>query len=147
VILLVQRVQRASVTVSGEIVARTGKGLLVLACVEPDDGEAEVDDAARRTAEWRFFEDQAGKTNLDVLAAGGEVLAVPQFTLGADLSRGRRPGFEGAARPEMAAPLFRAYADGLRARGVPVSTGVFGARMEVELVNDGPATFHWRTRR
>lgn len=146
-ILLAQRVQRASVRVSGETVARTGKGLLVLACVEPEDGEADVDDAARRTSEWRFFEDAAGKMNLDVLAAGGEVLAVPQFTLGADLSRGRRPGFEGAARPDRAEPLFRAYADGLRARGVPVSTGVFGARMEVELVNDGPATFHWRTRR
>ena len=146
-ILLVQRVLRAAVRVNGETVSRIGRGMLVLACVEPGDGEAEADEAARRTAEWRFFEDAAGKTNLDVLASGGEVLAVPQFTLGADLSRGRRPGFEGAARPAEAEPLFLAYAAGLRARGVPVSTGVFGARMEVELVNDGPATFHWRTRR
>ena len=146
-ILLVQRVARAAVRVAGETVGEIGKGLLVLGCVEPDDSEEAVDLAAKKTAEMRIFEDADGKMNLSVLDAGGAVLAVSQFTLGADLSRGRRPGFEGAARPEIAEPLFRRYAAGLRAQGLRVSTGAFGAAMEVELVNDGPATFHWRTPR
>ena len=90
---------------------------------------------------------QNGKMNLDVTEVGGSVLAVSQFTLGADLSRGRRPGFGGAARPEEARPLFGRYLAALRASGVPVATGSFGATMEVELVNDGPATFSWRTKR
>jgi D-aminoacyl-tRNA deacylase len=147
VILLLQRVSRAAVRVGSETVGEIGRGLLVLGCVEPDDAEESVDLAARKTAELRIFEDASGKMNLSVLDAGGEVLAVSQFTLGADLSRGRRPGFEGAARPEKAEPLFTRYAAGLRAQGLAVSTGVFGAAMEVELVNDGPATFHWRTPR
>ncbi len=146
-ILLIQRVSRASVRVLGETVGEIGKGLLVFGCVEPDDTEETVDQAARKTAELRIFEDANGKMNLSALDAGGAVLAVSQFTLGADLSRGRRPGFEGAARPEMAEPLFRRYVAGLRAQGLAVSTGTFGAVMEVELVNDGPATFHWRTPR
>ena len=144
-ILLLQRVTRASVRVHGATVGEIGKGLLVLGCVEPGDTEESVDLAAKKTAELRVFEDAAGKMNLDVAAAGGSVLAVSQFTLGADLSRGRRPGFEGAARPEKAEPLFARYLAGLRAYGLEVSTGVFGAAMEVELVNDGPATFHWRS--
>jgi D-tyrosyl-tRNA(Tyr) deacylase len=147
VILLIQRVSRASVRVLGETVGEIGKGLLVFGCVEPDDTEETVDQAARKTAELRIFEDANGKMNLSALDAGGAVLAVSQFTLGADLSRGRRPGFEGAARPETAEPLFRRYVVGLRAQGLAVSTGTFGAVMEVELVNDGPATFHWRTPR
>ncbi len=146
-ILLVQRVTRGEVRVSGETVGKVGKGLVVFGCVEPDDTEESVDLAAKKTAELRVFEDAAGRMNLDSLDVGGGVLAVPQFTLGADLSRGRRPGFEGAARPEMAEPLFARYVAGLRAFGLPVSTGVFRAAMEVELVNDGPATFHWRTPR
>ena len=85
--------------------------------------------------------------NRDVREAGGSVLAVSQFTLGADLSRGRRPGFEGAAKPGLAEPLFARYVAALRAYGVPVETGRFRAMMEVELVNDGPVTFHWRSKR
>ena len=146
-ILLLQRVSRAAARVAGVTVGEIGRGLVVLGCVEPDDDEESVDLAARRTAELRIFEDAAGKMNLSVLDGGGAVLAVSQFTLGADLSRGRRPGFEGAARPEKADPLFGRYVAGLRAQGLAVSTGVFGAAMEVELVNDGPATFHWRTPR
>lgn len=146
-ILLLQRVSRAAVRVGGRTVGEIGPGLLVLGCVEPDDAEESVDLAARKTAELRVFEDAGGKMNLSVLDAGGAVLAVSQFTLGADLSRGRRPGFEGAARPEKAEPLFSRYVAGLRAQGLAVSTGAFGAAMEVELVNDGPATFHWRTPR
>jgi D-tyrosyl-tRNA(Tyr) deacylase len=147
VILLLQRVTRASVRVAGEAVGEIGKGLVVFGCVEPDDGEESVDLAAKKTAELRVFEDAGGKMNLSAIDAGGAVLAVSQFTLGADLSRGRRPGFEGAARPETAEPLFRRYVAGLRAEGLAVSTGTFGAAMKVELVNDGPATFYWRTPR
>lgn len=146
-ILVLQRVARASVRVDGATVGRIGKGLLVLACVEPPDDDLAVDQAARKTAELRCFSDEAGKMNLDVAQAGGAVLAVSQFTLGADLSRGRRPGFEGAARPETARPLFDRFVAGVRAYGLRVETGVFGALMEVELVNDGPVTFHWRTPR
>lgn len=147
VILLLQRVSRATVRVAGQAVGEIGKGLLVFACVEPGDGPGTVDEAARKTVELRVFEDANGKMNLDVTEAGGSVLAVSQFTLGADLSRGRRPGFEGAAGPEEARPLFGRYVAGLRATGVPVATGSFGAAMEVELVNDGPATFSWRSKR
>ena len=147
VILLLQRVSRASVRAGGETVGEIGRGLLALACVEPDDTADAMDEAARKTVELRVFEDAQGKMNLDVTQVGGAVLAVSQFTLGADLSRGRRPGFEGAARPEEARPLFGRYLAALRAAGIPVATGSFGAAMEVELVNDGPATFHWRTKR
>lgn len=146
-ILLLQRVSRAAVRVSGQTVGEIGRGLLVFACVEPGDGPDAMDDAARKTVELRVFEDAEGKMNLDVVQAGGAVLAVSQFTLGADLSRGRRPGFEGAARPDEARPLFERYLAVLRATGVVVATGSFGASMEVELVNDGPATFSWRTKR
>jgi D-tyrosyl-tRNA(Tyr) deacylase len=147
VILVLQRVTRAAVRVSGEIVGEIGSGLLVLGCVEPVDDENAMDEGARKTAEMRIFADEKGRMNRDVREAGGAVLAVSQFTLGADLSRGRRPGFEGAARPEVAEPLFGRYVAALRAYGVRVETGRFRAMMEVELVNDGPVTFYWRTKR
>ncbi len=146
-ILVLQRVTRAAVRVSGETVGEIGRGLLALGCVEPLDDEGSVDEAARRTAEMRIFPDAEGRMNRDVREAEGAVLAVSQFTLGADLSRGRRPGFEGAARPETAEPLFARYVAALRAYGVRVATGRFRAMMEVELVNDGPVTFYWRTKR
>lgn len=146
-ILLLQRVSRARVRIADGTAGEIGKGLLVFACVEPGDGPEAMDEAARKTVELRVFEDGGGKMNLDVTEVGGGVLAVSQFTLGADLSRGRRPGFEGAARPEEARPLFDRYVAVLRATGVPVATGTFGAAMEVELVNDGPATFSWRSKR
>ena len=146
-ILVLQRVSRAAVRVEGKTVGEIGKGLLVLGCVEPDDTPATIDQAAKKTVELRIFEDENGKMNRDVTEAGGAVLAVSQFTLGADLSRGRRPGFEGAAKPDLAAPLFERYVATLRAYGLGVSTGVFGAMMAVELVNDGPATFTWKTPR
>ena len=146
-ILVLQRVTRAAVRVAGETVGEIGPGLLVLGCVEPEDDENAVDEAARKTAEMRIFADASGRMNRDVREAGGDVLAVSQFTLGADLSRGRRPGFEGAAKPEAAEPLFARYVTALRAYGVRVETGRFRAMMEVELVNDGPVTFHWRSKR
>ncbi len=146
-ILVLQRVTRAAVRVSGETVGEIGRGLLALGCVEPLDDESSVDEAARKTAEMRIFADADGRMNRDVREAEGAILAVSQFTLGADLSRGRRPGFEGAARPEVAEPLFARYVAALRAYGVRVETGRFRAMMEVELVNDGPVTFTWRTKR
>ena len=146
-ILVLQRVSRASVRVEGKTVGEIGAGLLVLGCVEPDDTAETIDQAAKKTVELRIFEDANGKMNRDVTEAGGAVLAVSQFTLGADLSRGRRPGFEGAARPDVASPFFDRYVATLRAYGLRVATGVFGAMMEVELVNVGPATFTWRTKR
>jgi D-tyrosyl-tRNA(Tyr) deacylase len=146
VILLLQRVARAAVRVRGETVGEIGPGLLVFGCIEPRDGDADVDEAARKTVELRVFEDPSGRMNRDVSETGGGVLAVSQFTLGADLSRGRRPGFDGAARPDVARPLFERYVAGLRAYGILVATGRFGEMMEVELVNDGPASFVWRTK-
>jgi D-tyrosyl-tRNA(Tyr) deacylase len=146
-ILLFQRVTRASVRVGGSTVGAIAQGLLVFGCVEPDDDERTVDQAALKTLELRVFADADGKMNRDVTQVKGEVLAVSQFTLAADLSRGRRPGFAGAAGFERAEPLFARYVATLRAGGVVVSTGVFRASMEVELVNDGPATFLWKSRR
>lgn len=146
-ILVLQRVSRAAVRVAGRTVGEIGAGLLVLGCVEPDDTPATIDQAARKTVELRVFEDDGGKMNRDVTEAAGAVLAVSQFTLGADLSRGRRPGFEGAAKPDLAAPLFERYVATLRAYGLTTATGLFGAMMSVELVNEGPATFVWRTPR
>lgn len=146
-ILVLQRVSRAAVRVSGETVGEIGRGLVVLGCVEPLDDDGAMDEAARKTAELRIFADEGGRMNRDVREAGGAVLAVPQFTLGADLARGRRPSFEGAARPELAEPLFARYVAALRAYGAAAETGRFGAMMEVELINDGPVTFFWRTKR
>jgi D-aminoacyl-tRNA deacylase len=147
VILVIQRVSRASVRSAGETLGEIGCGLVVLACVEPGETTESADLAARKTVELRVFADEAGKMNRSVADVGGSILAVSQFTLGADLSRGRRPGFEGAARPEEARPLFGRFVAVLRASGVPIATGLFGAPMEVELTNDGPATFTWRTPR
>lgn len=139
--LVLQRVRRAEVRVGGETVGAIGRGLLALVAVVPGDGAATAALAADRLAGLRCFDDAAGRMNLDARAAGAAFLVVSQFTLAADLSRGRRPSFTGAAPPEVAAPLVDALADDLRRRGFEVATGRFGATMEVELVNDGPVTF------
>jgi D-tyrosyl-tRNA(Tyr) deacylase len=139
--LLLQRVSRAEVRVDGDVVGRVGRGLLVFAAVAPGDGLEQVEAAADRLAGLRVFADDAGRMNLDTATAGGAFLLVSQFTLAADLTRGRRPSFTRAAPPEEAAPLLDALAERLRRRGFQVETGRFGARMEVELVNDGPVTF------
>ncbi len=138
---VVQRVSRASVRVDGRTVGEVGRGFLVLVGAEVGDTPEVADEAARKVAGLRVFEDGAGKMNLALADVGGSVLAVSQFTLAADLSRGRRPGFERALRGPDAEPLYERFVAALRKEGVPVSTGVFGASMEVELVNDGPATF------
>jgi D-tyrosyl-tRNA(Tyr) deacylase len=137
---LLQRSSGARVRVDGEVVGEIGAGLVVLLGVGPDDDEAVAEGLARRTAELRIFDDADGRTNLSLLDVGGEVLVVSQFTLYADTRRGRRPGFTGAAAPELAERLYLRFAEALRARGVRVATGRFGAVMAVELVNDGPFT-------
>lgn len=139
--LVIQRVSEAQVRVRGESVARIGRGFLVLVGAEQGDRPEAADEAARRVAGLRVFNDENGKMNLDLAAVGGSVLVVSQFTLGADLSRGRRPGFERALPGEAARPLYERFVAALEASGVPVSTGVFGEMMQVSLVNDGPATF------
>lgn len=136
---LLQRVTRAAVSWDGGR-EEIGAGLLVLLGVGPADTEAIADRLAAKTAELRVFADQEGRTNLSVEEAGGAVLVVSQFTLFADTSRGRRPGFAGAAPPEVARRLYERYAGSLRDRGLLVRTGSFGAAMDVELVNHGPFT-------
>ena len=138
---LLQRVARASVAVEGEVRASIGPGLLVLLGDGHGDDAAAADALASRVAGLRIFRDDAGLTNRSVLDAGGAALVISQFTLYADTRRGRRPGFTDAAEPELANRLYRRFADALRAAGVAdVGTGVFGAEMAVELVNDGPFT-------
>ena len=137
---LLQRSSGARVRVDGDVIGEIGAGLVVLLGVGPDDDEAVAEGLARRTAELRIFDDADGRTNLSLLDVGGEVLVVSQFTLYADTRRGRRPGFTGAAAPELAERLYLRFAEALRARGVRVATGRFGAVMAVELVNDGPFT-------
>jgi D-tyrosyl-tRNA(Tyr) deacylase len=137
---LLQRTSGARVRVDGTVVGEVGTGLVVLLGVGPDDDEAVTDALARRITELRIFDDSDGRTNLALADAGGAVLVVSQFTLYADTRRGRRPGFTGAAAPEHAERLYLRFGEALRALGVSVATGRFGAVMEVELVNDGPFT-------
>jgi len=137
---LLQRVNRAAVRVGGDEVGRIGDGLVVLLGVGPDDDEPTADALARRTAELRIFRDGEGRTNRSLIEVGGAALVVSQFTLFADASHGRRPGFTGAAAPDLAERLYERYATALRALGIDVALGRFGAEMEVELVNDGPFT-------
>jgi D-tyrosyl-tRNA(Tyr) deacylase len=138
--IVLQRVSRASVAVADKEVAAIGRGLLLLVGIGEEDDEAEVRRLAGKCAEMRIFSDAEGKFNLSVTDIGGEALVVSQFTLLADVRRGRRPSFAAAARPEQAEPLVEAFARALRDAGVPAQAGVFGAKMEVSLVNDGPVT-------
>ena len=137
---LLQRTTGAAVRVGGEVVGAIGDGLVILLGVGPDDTDAIADELARKTAELRIFRDEDGRTNRSLLDVGGQALVVSQFTLYADTRRGRRPGFTGAAPPELAERLYGRFADALRGLGVTVATGRFGAEMAVELVNDGPFT-------
>jgi D-tyrosyl-tRNA(Tyr) deacylase len=139
--LVIQRVSSASVRVGEKVVGEIGRGFLVLFGAETGDTDALASEAARKVAGLRVFEDAEGKMNLALSEVGGSVLAVSQFTLGADLSRGRRPGFDRALRGPEAEPLYEGFVAALRREGVSVSTGVFGAMMSVALVNEGPATF------
>jgi D-tyrosyl-tRNA(Tyr) deacylase len=137
--VVLQRVSRAAVSwESGR--SEIGRGLLILVGVGPADDEDTALRLAQRIALLRIFEDETGKTNRSIVEVGGQALVVSQFTLYADLSRGRRPGFTGAAPAELADRLYRHLADSLAAQGIPVRTGSFGAEMDVELVNRGPFT-------
>jgi D-tyrosyl-tRNA(Tyr) deacylase len=138
---VLQRVRRARVCVDDREVGAIGPGLLALVAVTAGDGEEEVRWMAERLARYRVFADAAGRMNRSLLDCGGQCLLVSQFTLAADGRKGLRPSFEGAAEPTLAARLLAVLADQLRALGVPVACGEFGASMVVELVNEGPATF------
>ncbi len=137
---LLQRTSGARVRVADEIVGEVGSGLVVLLGVGPDDTEAVADALARRVTQLRIFDDADGRTNLSLADVGGAVLLVSQFTLYADTRRGRRPGFTGAAPPDLAERLYLRVGAALRELGATVATGRFGATMAVELVNDGPFT-------
>jgi D-tyrosyl-tRNA(Tyr) deacylase len=145
---LVQRVREASVSVDGRVTGAIGHGLLVLAGIAADDGDEDRDWLARKIVGLRVFADDAGVMNRSVVDVGGGILAVSQFTLFASTKKGNRPSWSGAAPPEIAQPRFDALVAALaRERGEPVMTGVFGADMQVALVNDGPVTIWLDTRR
>ena len=138
---VIQRVSRAEVRVGGEVVGRVGRGLLVLVAFEVDDRDDDLDWLADRVHHMRIFADSAGKMNLSALEVGAEILLVSQFTLAGDLTRGRRPGFERAAPPEVARARYDLLVERLSRGPLRVATGRFREFMEVELVNDGPVTF------
>ena len=138
---VIQRVSEASVTVDGELVSSIGKGYLVLLGVMDDDNEADAEVIARKTSALRVFEDEDGKMNLDIQNVEGEILAVSQFTLCADVKKGNRPSFIRSAHPDRANELYEYFCDKLIENGVKsVKKGVFGADMKVQLLNDGPVT-------
>src|SRR3954463_283903 len=138
---VIQRVRRASVAVGDEIVSEIGIGLLVLAAVEKGDAEQVMLDAAKKIRELRIFSDDAGKMNRDVTEAGGEILAVSEFTLAGSIARGRRPSFDNAEEPERARTMFELFVSELASTGIDVKTGRFREMMIVSLENDGPVTF------
>lgn len=137
---LVQRVSEAAVRVDGAVVGEIGAGLLILVCAMDGDAEANADTLAAKVAKLRIFKDEADKMNRSLLDTGGAALVVSQFTLAADTRSGNRPGFSTAARPDEGERLYEYFADQLRAQGIEVAQGRFGADMKVSLVNDGPVT-------
>lgn len=138
--LVVQRVSRAKVSVGGDVVGEIGRGFLALVGVESGDTDEDMRYGVEKLIGLRVFEDEAGKMNRCVSDVGGSILLVSQFTLLGDARHGRRPSFSNAARPEVAAPMIDRMAEAIKSRGIPVARGVFGADMQVELVNDGPVT-------
>ncbi len=138
--VLLQRVSHARVVVDGDVVGEIGRGFVLLVGVTHNDTRAEADWLATKVAGLRVFEDAEGKMNASLADVDGALLVVSQFTLYGDARKGRRPSFTDAARPELAEPLVDYFADRLRALGLRVATGVFGAYMQVEIVNDGPVT-------
>ncbi len=137
---LLQRVSRASVTVDGQVVGQIGYGLLILLGVGQNDGEAEVKQVSDKIVHLRIFADDEGKMNRSLLDNSGQALVVSQFTLYADIRKGRRPSFIGAAAPSFAEPLVERCKEAIAAYSIHVEGGVFGADMKVELLNDGPVT-------
>ena len=137
---LIQRVSRASVTVDEKVVGDIGKGLLIFLGIGLEDTENTVKTLVDKIVQLRIFSDEQGKMNLSLLDVQGEVLVVSQFTLHADVSHGRRPGFTKAAPPSMAIPLYELFKEACRKYSLTVESGIFGAMMQVELCNDGPVT-------
>ena len=138
--VVVQRVNRAQVSVDNKIVGAIDKGLLLLVGIKTGDKEEAIDYVAEKISGLRIFEDEEGKMNHSVIDVDGAILSVSQFTLYGDVSKGKRPNFMEAARPEEAETLYDLFNECLRAKGLCVETGVFGAMMDVELINDGPVT-------
>ena len=139
-IVLIQRVSEASVDVESRTVARIRRGLVIFLAIEPGDTDKDCTKLCRKVIGYRIFSDAQGKLNLDVRQANGEILVISQFTLGADTTKGLRPSLR-AADPGIAEPLYELFVEKIRTGDIPVQTGVFGAHMDVALVNDGPATF------
>lgn len=140
-ISLLQRVSSAEVTVEGQRIVKINQGILALAAIQPHDNQASIIRMADRVLAYRIFSDADNKMNLSVVAIGGEVLLVPQFTLAANTNKGMRPSFTNVATSEKAAPLFKALHDYMCEQYPKVVCGTFGANMKVALVNDGPVTF------
>ena len=140
---LIQRVSEANVTVAGEVIGEIGKGMLLLLGVEKEDGDAEIEKLANKLCRYRMFSDEDGKMNLNIEQVGVEILVVSQFTLVADTQKGNRPGFSRGATPEHGEAIYKKFVHALKAKGMAVSTGEFGADMQVGLVNDGPVTFQF----
>jgi D-tyrosyl-tRNA(Tyr) deacylase len=137
---LIQRVTEASVSVDGTVVGQTGPGLMILVCAMQGDDPGSARALADKILKLRIFRDDMGKTNRSLADVGGGALVVSQFTLAADTARGNRPGFSAAAAPDIGRALYEVFADHLASQGVSVGRGVFGAEMQVALVNDGPMT-------
>ena len=138
--VVLQRVKHASVDVDGERIAEIGPGLLLFVGIAPGDAGVNLGQVAHKIVSLRVFGDEDGKMNRSLLDVNGEILAVSQFTLYGDARKGRRPSYVGAATPEVAEPLFDRLVESVAAEGVPIQTGRFGAKMQVELTNDGPVT-------
>lgn len=138
--VILQRSKEASVTVDGSITGAIDSGYVLLVGITHEDTEKDADYCARKIAQMRIFEDEEGKMNRSIFEAGGAILSISQFTLYGDIRKGRRPSFVEAARPEKAEPLWHHFNEVLRNEGLKVEEGVFGAMMDVKLVNDGPVT-------
>ena len=138
---LIQRVKRASVTIDGELYSKIGHGILVLLGVEKGDSEENAEKLADKISKLRIFEDENEKMNLSVQDIKGEILVVSQFTLAGDCKKGTRPSFDKAESPQRANELYEYLTELIRQKNIPAKTGVFGAMMDVELLNDGPVTF------
>ena len=139
--VVIQRVSGAEVRVDGRAIARIGRGLTLLVAIEKDDTTADLDWVANKVLQMRVFEDSSGKMNLSATDVGADILVVSQFTLAADLERGRRPGFDKAAPPKRAQRILELFVERLADSGLRIAAGRFGAFMEVDLVNHGPVTF------
>ncbi len=138
--VVLQRVQHASVTIDGKVHGKINQGYLLLVGITDGDTEAEAKKLADKIVDLRIFEDENGKMNLSIEQVEGQILSISQFTLYADCRKGRRPSFTKAARPEISNPLYERFNEFLRMRGMHVETGIFGAEMKVDLLNDGPVT-------